>query len=127
MGRRDEGLISTSEEALAWLAEYRHTIVDPQVIKVIEALENAETELHEKFSWDEQAAELETQQRQDEIDDLRRELAEARADVASQNDELVDQYETFIDAAEEWASYVLEDNAPRTLIEHLRKAVGEKP
>lgn len=46
MSRRDICLISNYEEAQEWLAEFKHTITDEQVLKVINIL-GTEIELFE--------------------------------------------------------------------------------
>jgi len=38
MPRRDECLISNYEEAINWLAEFKHTVTDEQALRVIEYL-----------------------------------------------------------------------------------------
>jgi len=45
--RRDEGLLTTHDEAVQWLEMYRHTITDPTVLKVVELLEMNHSE-----EWD---------------------------------------------------------------------------
>jgi DNA-directed RNA polymerase subunit L len=47
MSRRDECLISNYEEATEWLAEFKHTIIDEQALKVIECLSENIEELRE--------------------------------------------------------------------------------
>lgn len=47
MSRRDEGMLNTYEDAKDWLSCYKHTIIDEQVVKVIELIENVTSE-----DWD---------------------------------------------------------------------------
>lgn len=44
MSRRNEYLISNYEEAKEWFDEFKYTIADEQVLKVIEHLENDDSE-----------------------------------------------------------------------------------
>lgn len=45
MSRRDECLITNYEEATTWLAEYKHTIIDEQALRVIECFSMADGEI----------------------------------------------------------------------------------
>jgi len=101
---RDDCLITTVEEATEWLDRYRHTVgmFDPQVLRVIECLEAGQSEA----------------------------LQEAESnltDAESKVDRLEALQEVLLEAAEEWAGYVTADDAPRTLIDHLDKAIASHP
>lgn len=116
MSHRDDCLISTVEEAKDWLDQYRHTVADQQVLRVIEILESGQSEAL-------QDAERDADSARDELKDAEATLKEFSEKI----EKLEELQESILEAAEEWSSYVTEDNAPRTLIDHLRKAIDNHP
>ena len=80
MSRRDECLISNCEEATQWLAEFKHTITDEQVLKVIECFQvNASDEfkdLHEQLACKEEII----SGLEDDVESLEKQLADAMAE-----------------------------------------------
>lgn len=116
MSHRDDCLISTVEEAKDWLDQYRHTVADQQVLRVIEILESGQSEALRE-------AESELARVTDQLNAAESDMTEYEEKIGK----LEELQEAILEAAEEWASYVTEDNAPRTLIDHLHKAIDNHP
>jgi len=114
MSHRDECLITTVEEATDWLDRYHHTVgtFDPQVLRVIEVLERRQSEALLD-------AEREWVHINDQLTNANSNLTEAEEKI----EKLEAVQEKLLEAAEEWAGYVTADDAPRTLIEHLNRAL----
>ena len=76
MSRRNECLISNYEEAVAWLEEFKHTITDEAVLKVVECLQSSTSEEFKDLQAQLDNAEERNLNLEKDIDDLEERIEE---------------------------------------------------
>ena len=88
MSRRDECLISNYEEASAWFEEFAHTIIDEQVLKVIELLQANSSEGVLEIERQLEQSQAECDSLEKDIEDFRDEVSDLKVEVAELKEKL---------------------------------------